>query len=65
MLKIYKGVKTDRYYTVEDDIDIVKENDKTYLIVRTLFGELSPIAAKYECGHFNIEKVEVEEIFTV
>jgi len=62
MIKVYKNVENGDLYSVEDDIDIVKENGKTYLIVRTLFGILSPIAAKYECGHFNVEKVEVEEV---
>ena len=62
MLKVYKDIKNDVYYTSEDDIDVVRENGKTYLIIVTTPVELSPIV-KYECGHFIVEKVEVEEIF--
>lgn len=60
MLKIYEGVENHQLYKVVDDLDILKEDDKTYLVTRTVFGEPYPYPGCYGC--FCLDKVEVVEI---
>ena len=61
MLKIYEGVENHILYKVIDDLDIIKEDDKTYLIVRTVFKQQEPYSI-FNGGCFGIEKVEVKLI---
>lgn len=61
MLKIYEGVENHILYKVVDDVDIIKEDNKTYLIVRTVFKPQEPFSI-FNGGCFGIEKVEVKLI---